>query len=173
MTPDAYYKDIFSIDYNNLKNKGIKNIFFDVDNTLIPYKEFNPSKDCKELINELKNKGFNVKVMSNSNSQRVLKISKNLGIDGYYSSMKPLKKNYKKIIKKYNKNECIFIGDQFMTDVLGAKRNNLKVILVDRINDNEPLVTKFWRFFERILLKRLKRNNKFIKYSYYDNISKI
>ena len=84
--------------------------------------------------------------------------------------MKPLKKTYKKILKKYKKEECIFIGDQFMTDVLGAKRCGLKVILVDRILNVEPIYTKFWRFFERILLNIYKRKNKFILYKYYDNI---
>ena len=39
MKPDAYYKNIYEIDYKELKNIGIKNIFFDVDNTIIPYTE--------------------------------------------------------------------------------------------------------------------------------------
>ena len=48
-----------------------------------------------------------------------------------------------------------------MTDVLGAKRNNLKVILVDRIEDSEPILTKFWRFFEKKIIKRYEKNNLF------------
>ena len=39
MIPDAYYENIFEIDYAKLKNIGIKYIFFDIDNTIIPYKE--------------------------------------------------------------------------------------------------------------------------------------
>ncbi|MBQ9014070.1 MAG: HAD hydrolase-like protein, partial [Bacilli bacterium] len=84
--------------------------------------------------------------------------------------MKPTKKVYKKVIKEYNKDECIFIGDQFMTDVLGAKRSKFKIILVDRINNSEPLVTKFWRFFEKRILNYYKKNNKFNIYNYYDNL---
>ena len=81
--------------------------------------------------------------------------------------MKPLKKNYKKVLKKYNVNECAFIGDQLMTDVWGAKRNNLFIILVDRIDSKEPFGTKIWRFFERIILKRYKKKNIFEKGKYY------
>ena len=168
--PDAYYKNVYEIDYDNLLKKGYKNIFLDVDNTLIPYTENEIRKENKELINKLKKMGFNVVIMSNSMSQRITKIVNDLRVDGYYSSMKPLKKTYKKILKKYKKEECIFIGDQFMTDVLGAKRCGLKVILVDRILNVEPIYTKFWRFFERILLNIYKRKNKFIVYRYYDNI---
>ena len=170
MIPDAYYSDIFSIDYFNLKNKGIKNIFFDVDNTLITYKENSTNKKLKVFIDNLK-KDFNIEIISNSKGKRVRKIAKELGINGYYFSMKPLKKNYKKILKKYKKEECVFIGDQFMTDVLGAKRNELRIILVDRLLDIEPINTKFFRFFENILLREFKRENKFETYKYYDNIN--
>ena len=167
MIPEAYYKDIYSINYNNLKKVGIKNIFFDVDNTIVPYHEIKIDSKTKELFDKLK-KDFNVMLMSNSRSKRVLKIADDLKISGYYSSMKPLKKNYKKILKKYNSDECIFIGDQFMTDVKGAKRMKLRIILVDRINDNEPIYTRFWRFFERRLLKKLK--GKFELGKYYDSV---
>lgn len=169
MVPDAYYKSIFDIDFKNIKKKGYKNIFLDVDNTLVPYIENLPNDEIKKLIDKLK-KEFNVVIVSNSMSNRVLKIVDYLGVKGYYSSMKPLKKVYKKINKEYNKKECIFIGDQFMTDILGARRSGFKVILVDRINEYEPIVTKFWRFFEKRLLSVYKKKDKFVKYRYYDNI---
>jgi predicted HAD superfamily phosphohydrolase YqeG len=57
-----------------------------------------------------------------------------------------------------------------MTDVLGAKRMNFRIILVDRLLDIEPLVTKFWRFFENLILKDLNKNNKFKIHEYYDNL---
>lgn len=169
MVPDAYYKNIYEIDYNNLKEKGIKNIFFDVDNTLIPYTEDVIRKDNVELINKLK-KDFNIVIVSNSMSNRVLKIVKDLDVKAYYSSMKPLKRTYKKILKEYNKNESIFIGDQFMTDVLGAKRMGFKIIFVDRISNIEPISTKFWRIIEQQILKKYKKNNTFVLGRYYDNI---
>lgn len=155
MIPDAYYKNIYEIDYKELKDLGIKNIFFDVDNTIIPYTEDKVTKENIELFNKLK-KDFNLVIVSNSNSNRVNSIIEDLGITGYTSSMKPLNKTYKKIKKVYNTEESIFIGDQFMTDVWGAHKNNFKVILVDRFNDIEPLTTKFWRFLER---KVIKKNN--------------
>ena len=57
-----------------------------------------------------------------------------------------------------------------MTDVLGAKRNNFKVILVDRILNIEPIYTKFWRFFENKKLKKYKKSNFFEIGKYYDNL---
>ncbi len=169
MVPNAYYKSIFDIDYKRLKSIGINNIIFDVDNTLIPYEEYTLDKNYNNKINELK-KDFNIIVMSNSRSDRVLKIVKDLDVEAYYSSMKPLKKNYKKILNKYNKDECVFIGDQFMTDILGAKRMKCKVILVDRINNKEPIYTKFWRFFEFFVVNILHMKKSFKRHSYFDNL---
>ena len=169
MVPDAYYKSIFDINYDNLKKHNIKNLFLDVDNTLVPYTEDLVDKKTITFINKLK-KDFNVVIVSNSMSKRVLRIAKDLDVKGYYTSMKPLKKTYKKILKEYNINESIFIGDQFMTDVLGAKRCKFKVILVDRMLNVEPMVTKFWRFFENIIIGDLSKKNKFNKYKYFDNI---
>lgn len=170
LIPDAYYKDIYEIDYNKLKKKGFKYIIFDVDNTLIPYTEDKVRRENKFLITKLKKMGLVPIIMSNSRSKRVNKIIDELKIEGYVFSMKPLKKNYNKIIKKYNKDKCIFIGDQLMTDVKGAKRCGFKVILVDRINEKEPFTTKFWRKIESRKIKKYKKKKEFIIGEYYNNI---
>lgn len=170
MIPDAYYKTIYDINYDYLSKRGYKYIFLDVDNTLITYKENDASKNLIDLINKLK-KDFEVFIFSNGHSDRVLRLQRELGIGGYYTCMKPLKKNYKKVIKKYNKDKCIFVGDQFMTDVLGAKRNNMKVILVDPIDKSyEPITTKFWRVLEKSKIKKLNKKGLFNIFNYYDKL---
>lgn len=168
LKPNMYKKDIYSIDYKKLKDNGICYLFFDLDNTIISYSEKKVTEDIINLFNKLKKMGFKCFIFSNSHYERLKPFKDKLDIDIYHGSMKPLKKNYKKIIMKYDKNKCAFIGDQFMTDVLGAKRNNLFVILVDRIEDKEPIYTKFWRFFEGFILRKYKKNKIFEKGKYYD-----
>ena len=167
LKPDMYKKDVFQINYDLLKQMNIKNIFFDLDNTLLKYQDDLPSKEVINLINKLK-QDFKVFLFSNSHSKRLMRVKKILDVEVYYSSMKPLKKNYKKVLKEYKKSTCAFIGDQFMTDILGAKRNDLYIILVDRISDKEPFYTKFWRFFEWFIIKNYKRKDIFIKGRYYE-----
>lgn len=168
LKPDMYKKTIYDINYKKLKELNKKYLFFDLDNTIISYKETVPTKENIELFNKLKKMGFSCFLFSNSFSDRLKKIRDILDVEMYYNSMKPLNKNYKKILKKYNKDECVFIGDQLMTDVLGAKKNNMFVILVDRIGTYEPITTKFWRFFEKIILKKYKRKNILVKGKYYE-----
>ena len=169
MIPDAYYENIFKIDYDKLKKLGIKYLFFDIDNTIIPYKETKIDKKTKDLFKKLK-KDFDVFLFSNSRRKRVMKIADSLKVDAYYFSMKPLKRSYKKIMNMFNKNECVFIGDQFLTDVRGAKKNRLKVIFVNKLKEYEPLTTKFWRFFERQYLRKYKKIGIFKIDEYYDRL---
>lgn len=168
LKPDMYKKSIYDIDYEKLKKMGKKYIFFDVDNTLISYLENKPTKENKKLFSKLKKMGFTCFLFSNSPSKRIKPFIDELGIEAYINSSKPLKKNYKKVLKKYNKDECVFIGDQIMTDVIGAKRNGLFVIFLDRINDNEPIYTRFWRFFEGFILRSYNKKDILVKGRYYD-----
>ena len=167
LKPNMYKKNIFDINYDKLKENNIKYLFFDLDNTIIPYTEDVPDQKIIDLFENLK-KDFTCFLFSNSLSKRVINVKNILNIDIYYNSMKPLKKNYIKVMKKYDYTKCAFIGDQIMTDVLGAKRNNMYIILVDRLDKKEPITTKFWRLLERIVLNHMRKKNLFIKGNYYE-----
>ena len=166
--PDMYKKNIYEINYEKLKKMGKKYLFFDLDNTIISYLQNKPTKENKILFDKLKKMGFEVFIFSNSPSNRLEPFEKELNVKAFSESMKPLKKGYKKVLNMYDKDKCVFIGDQIMTDVIGAKRNGLYVIFIDRINNKEPIYTKFWRFFEFFVLKRYERKKYLVKGKYYD-----
>ena len=163
-----YKKNIYEINYEKLKKMGKKYLFFDLDNTIISYLQNKPTKENKILFDKLKKMGFEVFIFSNSPSNRLEPFEKELNFKSFSGSMKPLKKGYKKVLNMYDKDKCVFIGDQIMTDVIGAKRNGLYVIFIDRINNKEPIYTKFWRFFEFFVLKRYERKKYLVKGKYYE-----
>ena len=166
--PDMYKKNIYEIDYDKLKKMGKKYLFFDLDNPLISYLEKKPTKENIELFKKLDDMGFKCFIFSNSHVERLKPFKEKLNIEVFTGSMKPLKKNYKKVLNRFDKDKCVFIVDQIMTDVIGAKRNDLFVIFLDRINDSEPIYTRFWRFFERFIIKKYEKEEKFKKGKYYD-----
>ena len=163
-----YKKNIYEINYEKLKKMGKKYLFFDLDNTIISYLQNKPTKENKILFDKLKKMGFEVFIFSNSPSNRLEPFEKELNVKAFSGSMKPLKKGYKKVLNMYDKDKCVFISDQIMTDVIGAKRNGLYVIFIDRINNKEPIYTKFWRFFEFFVLKRYERKKYLVKGKYYE-----
>lgn len=166
--PDMYKKNIYEINYEKIKKMGKKYLFFDLDNTIISYLQNKPTKENKILFDKLKKMGFDIFIFSNSPSNRLEPFEKELNVKAFSGSMKPLKKGYKKVLNMYDKDKCVFIGDQIMTDVIGAKRNGLYVIFIDRINNKEPIYTKFWRFFEFFVLKNYERKKYLVKGKYYE-----
>jgi uncharacterized protein len=169
--PDEYRKTVFDVDFAKLKEKNIKNIFIDLDNTLIPYDISKADKKTLELFDRLHNLGFQVFIISNNKKERV-KLFANMVKSRYvYSAQKPFKSGFRRALKKVGypdpKSVCL-IGDQFMTDVLGGKRMGFYVIVVDAIKrDSEKWYTKYNRRLEKKILKRLRRNDS----EFYDRLN--
>lgn len=161
LLPKIYKKDVYSINYKSLKEKGYDSLFFDMDNTLIDYHTTKPNKKLIDLINTLKKENFKIFILSNSLPRRLNKFVSEIDItDSAYFACKPSKKEYLKLIKKHNLNpqKISCIGDQIYTDIKGANRLNLLSILVDPISKKEHILTKFNRLKERKIYKEyLKR----------------
>ena len=167
--PDMYQKSIYSIDYKKLMKRGIKCLLFDLDNTLVPYNEDVPSQDVKELFHLLSS-DFKVIILSNSTKSRLTPFKELLNVDVAFSSRKPLKKKYLKIMHLYDfkPEQIACIGDQLLTDVWGANRNECLSILVNPIGTKEPIWTRFNRFFEKFVLKSLAKKSILEKGKYYE-----
>ena len=167
--PDIYQKNIYDIDYEKLKKMGIKCLLFDLDNTLVPVKTDVPSKKVKELFNLL-SKDFKVIILSNSNKKRLTPFKDILNVDVSASSKKPLKNKYLKIMRVYQfkEYEIAAIGDQLLTDILGANRIGITSILINPIGEYEKFGTKINRFFEKFVYIALKRKNILEKGKYYE-----
>ena len=167
--PKMYQKDIYSINYNKLRKLNIKCLLFDLDNTLFPYTSEVPDRKVKELFAKLED-SFKVIIMSNSNKKRLRPFKEQLNVDVAYSSKKPFKKKYKKILSVYNfkDTEIACIGDQLITDIFGANRMGFTSILVNPIGPIEPIWTKFNRFFESKIYRSFLKKGILEKGKYYE-----
>ena len=56
--PTDCYKTVFEIDYNKLYEQGKRLLLFDLDNTLISYREDKLSKETIDLFFNLQQKGL-------------------------------------------------------------------------------------------------------------------
>lgn len=167
--PDMYQKSIYTIDYKKLKKRKIKCLLFDLDNTLVPYTESVPSQDVKELFHMLE-LDFKVIILSNSGKNRLRPFKEILNVDVAFSSKKPFKKKYLKIMDIYNykPEEIACVGDQLMTDVLGANRVGCLSVLINPIGTKEPVWTRFNRVWENLVMKKLLKKGILEKGVYYD-----
>ena len=168
--PDIYAQSIYTINYNSLKKSGIKCLLFDLDNTLCPISAKVPGIKEKELIEGLKDMKFKVIIISNSGKERLEPFKEGFNVDTAFKSRKPLKTKYQKIQRIYGfkESEIAAIGDQIVTDVFGANRMGFTSIFVNPISKQDFNRTKFNRFLEKIIMKKLNKKGLFTKGEYHD-----
>lgn len=160
--PDIYAESVFKINYKKLYEKGIRNIIFDVDNTLISYDESEPNKKLIKLFQHIEKIGFTIFLVSNNTHQRISYFSKNLDFHFVANSNKPLPFKVRRRLKGHtiNINNTVIIGDQLLTDVFFSKFLRIRSILVSPISVRDMWYTKPSRKIEKFLLnfdKRLAR----------------
>lgn len=169
--PDIYKKNIFEIDYKKLKERGIKCLLFDLDNTIMPYKEKKVSAEVQELIYNLKKMKFKIIIFSNSPKLRVKAFGDALNVDVVAYARKPHKKSFFKVLKKYKfaENEVAIIGDQMLTDIVGGNKIGITTILTTPVG-KDPIWTKINRMRENNIMLKLRDNSLFTKGKYYDEV---
>lgn len=168
--PDIYMKNIYTINYDKLKELGIKCLLFDLDNTIVPFHEKGPRIETKELFYKLKQKGFKIVIFSNSPKLRLKTFKDELNVEIFGNAKKPHTKNFNKILRivKYEESEVAIIGDQILTDILGGNRAGITTILTTPLEPKDPFWTKPNRFREMRIMKKLRDKNLFQKGKYYE-----
>ncbi len=162
-TPSDCFMDVFSVDYKSLLNNGYDTVVFDLDNTLAKYTENIPNEQIQKLMNNLKQMGFRIYIISNNTEKRVTEFINNLQITNYLSlANKPLKRKLKKFIKNNNieANKTIGIGDQLLTDIKIFNHLGLYSILVKTIDFKaQKWYTKINRLREKRIIKKITKEN--------------
>ncbi len=162
--PNEYTKTVYDIDYKALYELGKRVIFFDVDNTLISYKDMHITQNALNLINKLEEMGFEIMLVSNNKPKRVKVIANETKLKYTANSLKPLKLAFKrarrKLSKKYTWSEIVEIGDQLLTDVYGSRGLDIYTILVKPIdNKTEVWTTRFNRKREKKIIEKIKKKD--------------
>ncbi|MGL4769000.1 MAG: YqeG family HAD IIIA-type phosphatase [Mycoplasmoidaceae bacterium] len=180
LRPDNYIKSIQDVNFENLYQQGIRVIICDLDNTLVPSFKSIPSASNIDLVKHIKSIGFRLYIVSNNRKERVekfiTKLEEKVKIDGYLSStFKPFIFKIKKLFINHqiDASETLFIGDQFITDILAANRIKAQSILVlsiiDTVNDLK-FSNRFFNFMENFIYKKLSHEKSFIKQNnHYNN----
>ncbi len=133
---DGAVESIFDLRPADLAAKGITLLLADLDNTLTPYSSEIPTGEIRAWKEELEAHGITLFVVSNSRkSTRVPNYCGKLGIGYVRHAGKPKIKGFLKAMNSLDRRpeETLMVGDQIFTDVLGAKRAGLRVVLVEPI----------------------------------------
>lgn len=159
--PKQYIDSTYSIDFDNLYEKGYRGIIFDIDNTLVPHGAPADERSIK-LITHLKELGFKVLFLSNNKEPRVKMFNDAVDCIYIFKANKPSPNGYLSAMEKMgtNTDNTLFVGDQIFTDVWGANKSGIYSILVGKIAPQEEIQIVLKRRLEWIVLKFYKRYQK-------------
>lgn len=160
--PDQHVKSIFEIQPESLKEKGIKGIITDLDNTLVEWDRPLATPKLIEWFDNMRRHEILVTIVSNNNERRVKSFSDPLQIPFIFQAKKPMTRAFNKALKQMGlrKEETVVIGDQLLTDVLGGNRSGFHTILVVPVAQTDGFVTRFNRKVERRILNWFKKQGK-------------
>lgn len=153
--PDRRAISVYSLDFQKERDAGVRGVIFDIDNTLVPQ---NAPVDAgaEELFRFLRETGIETCLISNNGEERVREFAEQVGAHYVPNAAKPSRKAYRRAMEIMGTNETntLFIGDQLLTDIFGAKRTGIQSILVDPVDPGSDLKRiRFKRKVEALILK--------------------
>lgn len=143
--PTEALSSITEIDLQQLVAEGRKLIIIDVDNTLMEWKSEEVPADTKAWIKRGQDLGIAFCILSNTRRHdRLDRIAKSLGIEWIKGKYKPNPEAYHSALTQFKvtPEQAIMVGDQLLTDVLGAGRAGIDSIWVEKISKTEFLGTR-------------------------------
>lgn len=154
--PDYNLTNVYEINFQKLKDEGIKCIMLDLDSTVMVSKSASFLPETLEWFKSFID-NFEVAIISNNHKQEYIEnASKIAPCRVIGNAGKPNPKVVKEYLNEIGVNPCeaVMVGDRPLTDILVGKFVGCKTILVGSINPKENLPTKFVRMLERSTIRK-------------------
>ena len=160
--PHTTAANVFELDEEFYKSKGIRGIIFDIDNTLVTADTLTPPKEILDYFSFLENMGIKIAIASNNYPERVESFCRELPYISIARAWKPFKKNLRKIQKSFNlsNKEICLVGDQIFTDIYGGLRMGFHTVLVTAVGANETKFVAFKRIFEKAVMEEYAKKHR-------------
>ena len=159
LMPHLRISNIDEITPELIQKYQIQLLFVDIDNTLASHDQAIADEKTIQWAQTMK-QHCRLIFISNNKQKRVQLFCEPLG--EYVSfALKPFGRRAYRKAKLYGieKQHVACVGDQLLTDVLGAHLHGFMAILCEPLTDKDIIYTKLSRSIERIILKRMEKKN--------------
>lgn len=154
--PTLYRRRVTDVTVEDLQRLGVAGVLLDVDNTLTTHDAPSISAEVSAWLDALREAGIQPVVVSNNKEARVKPFADSIGLPYQAKAAKPRSRGYRAAAQMLGlrRTECIVIGDQIFTDILGANLCGMRSILLEPIEPEvEQKFIVFKRRIERLLMK--------------------
>lgn len=165
--PNQAAQKFEDIDFDTALSDGRRYLCLDLDNTLLPQTGLKIEDSVKECLSDLRTSGKAQDVCLISNVivpgprvSRLRKLALELDIPhvvpGYFFTRKPKPTPFRKALEllKARPEECVMVGDQIFSDVLGGNRMGFYTVWL------EPISSDHW---STLIVGRRKRERPIIE----------
>jgi len=157
LTPTLMARAIWEVDLDDLAARGIRGIILDLDNTIAYWRKGGVLPEARAWIEAARQRGMKLCLASNaSRTSRVVRVAESLAVDHVGRATKPFASAYRRAMKVMGTSPSTTcgIGDQVLTDIVGANRAGLTSILVEPLSRRELPHTWLLRLIEKPMRRR-------------------
>lgn len=155
MKPDAYFSHITRIDVRiDLLGKGLDRVLLDIDNTIRSRADGLVPTEVYAWLARAREAGVSFCLLSNNFHGNVFELADELDLPIVAKAMKPLAPAYLAAMRRIDAKSAhtVVVGDQLITDVVGAHTLGLRAYLVAPLAEADLAHTRFLRRFENAVL---------------------
>ena len=137
---------------------GIRAMILDVDNTLAAHGSQAPFDGVLEWTEQMKKAGIHLIVVSNNYEERVAPFAEKIDLPFVSFACKPSPLGYlrAKKLAGVRVRECLVVGDQIFTDIIGANLCGMPSVLLDPLTPDPTAAIRFKRALEKPLRPHFK-----------------
>lgn len=131
-----------------LRDRDLKGVILDLDNTLLPYGEEDLPPAYQAWLEALRAEAP-IYLLSNALPERFARVQARLGLPGHAPALKPWL-GFRRALRALAlpAQEVAVVGDQVFTDVLGGNLVGAYTVLVPPLREREFFYTRFIRMLE-------------------------
>lgn len=155
LEPDRYFARISRIDIDrDLLALDFRNVLLDVDNTILTRDTHEVPRDVGFWLAKARDAGITFCLVSNNWHEGVYQLANRLSLPIVAKAVKPLPPAFLMALRKLGakRSETVVIGDQLVTDVMGAHFLGMKAYLLAPLVEQDLPHTLLLRNAERVIL---------------------
>lgn len=161
--PTLLRSDLCAVTAADLERLGAKGLILDIDNTLTLHGSQTVPPPVRGWLEQRRAEGMRMTVISNNDAARVAPFAGAIGLPYSAKGNKPLPGGFKRAAAQMtlSPGDCVVIGDQIFTDILGANLAGMRSVLLMPLapEEHEPFIA-FKRKLEKPLLALYRRRQR-------------
>ena len=153
--PDHFVSSVLDITPERLDEMGFSSMLLDLDNTLLPRGEDDIPAEIRDWCSTIAGSGIGVCLVSNNWQGRIQQVAGDLGFHLVSKAVKPLPPAFLLGMRRLNSRprDTVMVGDQYFTDVLGARIVGMTSIMVRPLVEHDLPHTLMLRHVERLIMR--------------------